>query len=184
MKAHGQGGAQPGAVNPGAPGAPMPAGGHAQANAGNPANPGAPGIGPMPGQPGIPGGAGGPGAGGLGGAGPGGAQQFPVGSAEAALAKFCAAVSDSNLTEAAQYISPKAKGLLVQIRDGSMTDEKLESLKASFQSLTAKPSRPVSGVGRTISLTNPKWESLTFTLVKEDDTYLLREFKVAKGASR
>jgi hypothetical protein len=91
-------------------------------------------------------------------------------------------MADSNLTEAAQYISPKAKGMLTQIRDGSLTDEKIESLKASFslQGLQLKPTRS-TGVGRTITLGNSKSETLTFTLVKEEDNYLLREFKVSKA---
>lgn len=134
-----------------------------------PANPGAvaPGLGSGP--------AGGPG---------GAAPQFPPGSAEAALLKFCTAMAESNLTEAGQYVSPKAKGVLAQIRDGSITDEKIESLKESFslQGLTLKPIRPVAGVGKTISLGNAKLETLSFTLMKEDDGYMLREFKVSKSS--
>lgn len=127
--------------------------------------------GPAPG-PGGPGGIGAPGGSGLNG-------QFPEGSAEAALAKFCAAMADSNLADAAQYISPKAKGMLAQIREGTLTDEKIETLKGSFQSLTPKPSRSMNAVGRSMSLTNGK-EALNFTLMKEDDVYLLREFKISK----
>lgn len=109
--------------------------------------------------------------------------KFEQGSAEDALLKFCTAMADSNLTEAGQYVSPKAKGVLAQIRDGSITDEKLDTLKNSFslQSLTLKPSRPVSGTGKTIVLAN-KSETLSFTLMKEDSVYLLREFKQSKLA--
>ena len=131
------------------------------------------GLGAGPGA--IPGAAPG-GGGGLGG------QSFPAGSAEAAVAKFCAAMADSNLTEAGQYISPKAKGLLAQIRDGNITDEKIEGLKASFKELTPKPSRPLGGAGKTLSLGNSNRESLSFTLMKEEDSYLLRELKITKIA--
>jgi len=138
-----------------------PAGGHG----GNAAGASAPG-GPIPGA-----------AGGIAGA----AQQFPEGSAEAALLKFCAAMADSNLTEAGEYISPKAKGMLAQIRDGSITDEKIDTLKESFEltGLTLKPSRQ-TGAGKSITLGNGKSELLSFTLMKEDDAYLLREFKISK----
>jgi hypothetical protein len=167
MKAHAQTGpgvANPAGINPANPNA----GGHAQAGAAGPGAIAGGGPAMVPG-----GGAGGPG--GLGG------QQFPPGSAEDATAKFCAAMADSNLTEAGQYISPKARGLLALIRDGSITDEKVESLKASFQGLTARPSRPVSGTGKTLSLGNANRESLSFTLVKEEDVYLLRELKITKA---
>ena len=180
MKAHAQN-AGPGAANPvGAAANPAAPAGHAQASAA------APGLIPMPpgGLTPAPGGVSAPG--GLGGA-PGsggglGGQSFQPGSAEAAVAKFCAAMADSNLTEAGQYISPKAKGLLAQIRDGNITDEKIESLKASFKELTPKPSRPLGGVGKTLSLGNSNRESLSFTLMKEDDSYLLRELKITKVA--
>ena len=118
-----------------------------------------------------------------GGAAPGGQQggaQFAAGSAEDALLKFCTALAAGNLTGAADYISPKAKGMLAQIRDGSLPDDKLDNLKDSFslQGLQMKPSRNVGGVGRTINLGNAKTETLSFTLVKEDDSYKLKEFKI------
>lgn len=126
----------------------------------------------------------GAGSGPAGGIGGGAAPQFAPGTAESALLKFCTAMAESNLTEAGQYVSPKAKGVLAQIRDGSITDEKIESLKESFslQGLTLKPTRPIAGVGKNISLGNAKQETLSFTLMKEDDGYLLRDFKVSKSA--
>ncbi len=182
MKAHAQ------AANTTTPAQPGAAPGHAQ----NTPMPGAPMPGapmpgaPMPGAPGaIPGGPGavpgnpgaGPGAGGQ-----GGQQQFAVGSAEDSLSKFCLAMADSNLTDAAQYISPKAKGMLQQIREGTIPDDKLEGLKASFapQGLSLRPTRPVGG-GRTINLANSKNELLSFTLFKEDDSYRIRDFSIKKA---
>ena len=89
-------------------------------------------------------------------------------------------MSEGNLTGAAEYVSTKAKGMLAQIRDGSLPDEKLDNLKESFglQGLKNKPSRNF-GIGRTIILGNEKNENLTFTLVKEDDIYRLRDFKIS-----
>lgn len=122
-----------------------------------------------------------PGAAGIAG-GAAAASQFEPGSAEEALAKFCVAMADSNLTEAAEYISPKAKGLLAQIRDGSLSEEKTDELKESFspQGLTNLKARQ-TGVGKAINLSNAKHELLSFTLMREaDDAYFLREFKVSK----
>ena len=91
-----------------------------------------------------------------------------------------------SLTEAGEYISPKAKGLLAQIRDGSITDEKLDGLKSSFapQDLQLRPSLRASGTGKSIKLGNSKNESLNFTLMKEEETYLLREFTISKAPAR
>jgi hypothetical protein len=138
------------------------------AHAGNPAAMGVPGA-LNAGGLGIPGGA-------------AAASQFEPGSAEEALAKFCVAMADSNLTEAAEYISPKAKGLLATIRDGSISEEKTDELKESFspQGMTKLNARQ-TGVGKAINLGNAKHELLSFTLMREaDDAYLLREFKVSK----
>jgi hypothetical protein len=176
MKAHQQAGAA-GAANAGGAAAPaaVPAAGHGQAGGANPAQ-----VASAPAGPGLPGGTG------LGGPGGVGMPNLTPGSPEEVLFKFCAAMADSNLTDAGQYVSPKAKGLLLQIREGTMTDEKIDSLKASFslQGLTIKPSRPVSGSGKQITLSNKQSENLSFTLMKEDDAYLLREFKVSKSTSR
>jgi hypothetical protein len=138
------------------------------AHAGNPAAMGVPGA-LNAGGLGIPGGA-------------AAASQFEPGSAEEALAKFCVAMADINLTEAAEYISPKAKGLLATIRDGSISEEKTDELKESFspQGMTKLNARQ-TGVGKAINLGNAKHELLSFTLMREaDDAYLLREFKVSK----
>lgn len=169
MKAHAQAATT---TNPTAQPASPP--GHAQMP------PGTPGAVPMataenPGAP-MPAVAGGnPGTGGQ-------QQQFPPGSAEDSLAKFCMAMADSNLTEAAQFISPKAKGVLQQIREGTISDDKLDGMKDSFslQGMQLRPSRPI-GSGRTINLANAKSELLSFTLMKEDETYLLREFTIKKA---
>jgi hypothetical protein len=155
-----------GAAGPGA------AAGPGGAHAGNPVAMAAPGA-LNPGGPGIPGGA-------------GATSQFEPGSAEEALAKFCVAMADSNLTEAAEYISPKAKGLLAQIRDGSLSEEKTDELKESFvpEGLTKLKTRQ-TGVGKAINLSNAKHELLSFTLMREaDDAYFLREFKVSPANTR
>jgi hypothetical protein len=165
--AHNQPGGIPANMTAGAAGAGAAAG-PGGAHAGNPAAMMAPGA-LNSGGPGIPGGA-------------AGTSKFEAGSAEEALAKFCVAMADSNLTEAAEYISPKAKGLLAQIREGSISEEKTDELKESFlpQGLTNLKARQ-TGVGKAINLSNAKHELLSFTLMREaDDAYLLREFKVSK----
>lgn len=122
--------------------------------------------GPMP--PGAPGGQGG--------------SQFAAGSAEDTLQKFCIAMSEGNLTSAAEYVSPRAKGTLLQIRDGQLSDDKVNEFKEAFvpSGLTLKPSRNAGGVGKTINLGNAKGQTLSFTLSKEEDVYKLREFTISK----
>ena len=201
MKAHTQG--APGSATPGSstpnmsdPQAMMKA--HMQANPGNatagaataPAHGGVAGPGgAVPGgqvppgaiaamQPGqFPGSGQGPG----GPQGPGGqSPNFPKGSAEEAVMNFCIAIAEDNLTAASDYVSTKAKGQLVQIRDGTIADDKLDAMKPSMVLSTLRLNSTRSfGGGKLISLSNSKNEVLSFTLFKEGEAYKLREFKIS-----
>jgi hypothetical protein len=141
-----------------------------------------PGAGQNPGTPGGPQNTPGGPQGGPGGGPNGQIPKFPEGSAEEALLKFCLAMADNNLTAAAEYISPKAKGLLAEIRDGNISDEKLESMKPSMalEGMKLNSSRQV-GTEKRISLGNKQDEILSFSLFKESDVYKLREFKITAG---
>ena len=91
-------------------------------------------------------------------------------------------MGEGNLTAAAEFISPKAKSTLAQIRDGQLPDDKLDELKGSFavSGLKMKPSRNTGGSGKTINLGNEKGQTLSFTLSKEDDVYKIKEFTISK----
>ena len=96
--------------------------------------------------------------------------------------KFCTAMAEGNLTAAAEFVSPKAKSTLAQIRDGQLPDDKLDELKESFavSGLKTKPSRNTGGSGKTINLGNEKGQTLSFVLSKEDDVFKLKEFTITK----
>lgn len=92
-------------------------------------------------------------------------------------------MAEGNLTAAAEFISPRAKSILGQIREGELADDKIDELKDSFtlSGLKTKPSRNTGGTtGKTINLGNEKGQTLSFTLAKEDDVYKLREFTISK----
>lgn len=117
-----------------------------------------------------------------GGTGAQGGTQFPAGSAEDTLLKFCTAMSEGNVTAAAELVSPKARSLLAQIRDGELPDDKIDELVTSFalSGLKTKPSRKTGGSEKTLNLGNEQGQFLSFTLSKEDDTYKVKEFTISK----
>ena len=96
--------------------------------------------------------------------------------------KFCTAMAEGNLTAAAEFVSPKAKSMLSQIREGQLPDDKVDELKESFvlSGLKTKPSRNTGGSGKTINLGNEKGQTLSFVLSKEDDVYKIKEFTITK----
>ena len=96
--------------------------------------------------------------------------------------KFCTAMAEGNLTAAGEHVSAKAKGELGKIRDGEVSDARLEELQAAFElkSLQTRPSRNASSSGKTINLGNAKGQVLAFVLAKEDEVYKLKEFTLSK----
>ena len=91
-------------------------------------------------------------------------------------------MAEGNLTAAAEFVSPKAKSMLGQIREGQLPDDKVDELKESFTmaGLKTKPSRNTGGSGKTINLGNEKGQTLSFVLSKEDDVYKIKEFTISK----
>ena len=154
-------GMPPGAGHAGAPGAagargPMGAAGMM---------PGQPG-GMMPGQPG--------GAGGSG-------STFPEGSIDDTLQRFCMALADGDTAAASEFVSPKATGMVGQIREGSLSEEKVEEISDAINPISdLQPNSKQKNNKRV--LRNKKNQVLSFTLKKDkdDDTYKITEFSVSK----
>ena len=119
------------------------------------------------GMPGAPGGAGGQGA------------NFPPGSVDETLFKFCTAMADGDTAAASEYVSAKAKGLLAKLRDGELSDEKIEEITTAIVPINElQPNQNQTNTKR--SLRNMRNQVLSFTLKKDDDTYKLMDFSVSK----
>ena len=149
-----------------APGMSAPGGANAQNSAAAAQMRGANGqSGAMPGQPG---GAGSP------------AGNLTPGSVEDTLYKFCVAIADGDTAAAAEYVSPKAKGLIGQIRDGELSEEKLEEITDAISPVTELQPNP-SQTNTKRSLRNRKNQVISFTLKKDkDEEYKITEFSISK----
>lgn len=131
-------------------------------------------AGMMPGQPGgIPGQPGG-GAGGAG-------SSFPEGSIDDTLQRFCMALADGDTAAASEFVSSKATGLVGQIRDGNLSEEKVEELSDAITPISDLQPNAKQKNNKRI-LRNKKNQVLSFTLKKDkdDDTYRIVEFSVSK----
>ena len=128
------------------------------------ARPGQPGS-ALPGQPG---GAGSP------------AGNLTPGSIEDTLYRFCVAIADGDTAAAAEYVSPKAKGLIGQIRDGELSEEKLEEITDAISPVTELQPNPSQTVTKR-SLRNRKNQVISFTVKKDkDEEYKITEFSISK----
>lgn len=130
----------------------------------------------------MPGGAGPAGAmpGGAGGAG-GSGSSFPEGSIDDTLQRFCMALVDGDTAAAGEYVSSKATGMVSQLRDGNLSEEKIEEISDALNPLSdLQPNAKQKNNKRV--LRNKKNQVLSFTLKKdkEDETYRIVEFSVSK----
>lgn len=138
----------------------------------------------VPGVGGVPGGV--QGAGGPEGAGGGGqVPQFAKGSAEYAVQKVVMAIITGNIEGLDEVISEKSRGLLAELRDGTVDSGKLEELKEQFAqvSLAAPPKN--NGSSKTVNLRNPTGDTLSFTAARErnEETYKVKELSIRAGKS-
>jgi hypothetical protein len=128
--------------------------------------------------------AGGPGAGGMMGGPSGGGSQsgsYSPGSVDDTLFKFCTAMAEGDTAAAAEYIFPKVKGMAGQIREGELSDDKLEEITNALSPITElQPSGNPTNTKR--MLRNKKNQVLSFVLKKdkEDDTFKITEFSISK----
>jgi hypothetical protein len=125
----------------------------------------------------------GAGMGGPGMQGRGGSQggNLSPGSVEDTILKFCTAMEDGDTAAAAEFLSPKAKGLVGQLREGELSDEKVEEIKEAISPVAElKPNPSQTSTKR--SLRNRKNQVISFTLKKDkdDDSFKITEFAISK----
>lgn len=138
------------------------------------------------GFPGAVPGAGVPGSGIPGAEGAGGTGQipeFPKGSAEYAVQKVVLAIISGKLDGLDEVISEKARGLVAELRDGTVDPEKLIELKEQFAqpSLAGQPKN--NGTSKTVNLRNPSGDTLSFTVARErgEETYKVNALTIRPG---
>ena len=86
----------------------------------------------------------------------------------------------SNLTE---FISPKCKGVLGDIRDGKATEKQIDELKKTFAGTKLVSSKKDSGV-EVLTLRNADSATITFRIKKEGDDFKVIEMSVKAGTAK
>lgn len=129
---------------------------------------------------GVPGGPEGAGANGQ-------APQFPKASAEYAVQKVVLAIISGNLEGLDEVISEKSKGLLAELRDGTVDPQKLDELKEQFTQVQLAGPPKNNGTSKTLNLKNQTGDTLSFTVARErnEETYKVNNLAIRAGkASR
>jgi hypothetical protein len=82
-----------------------------------------------------------------------------------------------------EFISPKCKGVLGDLRDGKATEKQLAELKAQFTGLRPIGIRNENGT-RVLTLTNAKDEIISFKVKKEGDVFKVIEMTVKQPTKK
>ena len=128
-----------------------------------------------------------PGAGFAGAAGSGGTPQNPTaqaGTAEYAAQKVALQLLSGDVSGLEEFISPKCKGLLGDVRDGKATDQQKEELKKLFAGLQAAGKPRVESGAKVISVRNADGATITFKVKKEGESQKLIEMSVKQATTK
>ena len=83
----------------------------------------------------------------------------------------------------AEFISPKCKGPLGDIRDGKATEKQLEDLKKTFTGVKGVGMKTENGV-KVLTLRNADNSTITFRVKKEGEDYKVFEMTVKAGVAK
>lgn len=92
---------------------------------------------------------------------------------------FCTAMQDDDTATASDYVSPNARGLLGQLRDGDLPEEKIEEL-VSFMKQPGNWQVREKANSTKRTWRNRNQSSMTFTLKKEKDVIRIIDLAFTK----
>lgn len=108
---------------------------------------------------------------------------FPDGSAEKAVQQLILKVTAGDTTGLDELISEKADGVLKELRDGTISEDKLRELKESWGQVRSVNVRQVGG-GKEILLQNAKGTLLPFQCHREHGAYRVRDYSEREPTTR
>lgn len=139
----------------------------------------------MPPGGGVPGAAGGAGIPG-GAQGQGGVPQSPqslAGTAEFSAESIVIQALKGDASGLEEFISPKCKGVLGDIRDGKATEKQIDDLKKLFTGLKGVGSKSENGA-KVLTLRNADNSTITFRVKKEGEEFKVIEMTVKAGVAK
>lgn len=140
-----------------------------------------PGVGPMPGagpMPGV-----GPGGAAPGGQGVAQSPQSPAGTAEFSAESIVIQALKGDITGLEQFISPKCKGVLGDIRDGKATERQIEDLKKLFTGIKPVSVRNENGT-KVLTISNADNLNITFRVKKEGQDFKVIEMTTKQASTK
>lgn len=112
--------------------------------------------------------------------------QAKQGSFEYAVAEFTSKLASGDYTGIDYLIGSKAKGLLAQLRDGEVSQEKKDELKATFDSVTIQnETRKNRGAAIEIYVKGKLGHLILLSVGKEGGVFKIKDMKINEpGATK
>ncbi len=118
--------------------------------------------------------------------GPGGvpqSPQSPAGTAEFSAESIVIQALKGDASGLEDFISPKCKGVLGDIRDGKATEKQIDDLKKLFVGIKGVGSKSENGA-KVLTLRNAENSTITFRVKKEGEEFKVIEMTVKAGAAK
>jgi hypothetical protein len=108
------------------------------------------------------------------------------GSWEHAVLTFVEKVAAGDYSTLDYVVSSRAKGLLAEIRNGELSPERIDELKASFDSAAPQPETfKNTGAAIVITMKGKLGHAIVLTVGKEDGVFKVRDLKISEpGATK
>ena len=119
-------------------------------------------------------------------AGPGSTPQTPqsaAGTAEFSAESVVIQALKGDTSNLSEFISPKCRGVLGDIRDGKATEKQIDELKKTFAGIKGVSSKNDAGV-KVLTLRNADSSTITFRIKKEGEDYKVIEMSVKAGTAK
>lgn len=108
--------------------------------------------------------------------------QSPAGTAEFSAESVIVQLLKGDASNLAEFISPKCKGVLGDIRDGKATEKQIEDLKKQFTGVKGVGSKNDNGA-KVLTLRNADNTTITFRVKKEGEDFKVTEMTTKAGTA-
>ena len=109
--------------------------------------------------------------------------QSPAGTAEFSAESIVIQALKGDTSALAEFISPKCKGVLGDIRDDKATEKQIDDLKKLFAGIKGVGSKSENGA-KVLTLRNADNSTITFRVKKESEEFRVIEMTVKAGVAK
>ena len=109
--------------------------------------------------------------------------QSQAGTAEFAAESIVVQILKGEASGLEDFISPKCKGVLGDIRDGKATEKQIDDLKKQFAGVKGVGTKTESGV-KVLTLRNADNSTITVRVKKEGEDFKVIEMTIKAGAAK